>query len=120
MSDTNKRQETLSLGRLKKNFQFQRVYRQGRSLSTPKTILFYKRNGDKVNNLGISISKKVGNSVQRHRLKRVYREAFLKLKGEMKEGYDFIIVARRGTGQISFHEAVTDLWKILSRGKLIK
>ncbi|NLX90237.1 MAG: ribonuclease P protein component [Firmicutes bacterium] len=117
---SNASKENLSLGRLKKNFQFQKVYRQGKSLSTPTTILFYKKNGAKKNYLGISISKKIGNSVQRHRLKRVYREAFLKLKGEVKEGYDFIIVARRGTRQISFHDAVNDLWKILSRGKLIK
>lgn len=119
-SNTNNKKENLSIGRLKKNFQFQKVYRQGKSLSTKKIVLFFKKNGDKKNNLGISISKKIGNSVQRHRIKRIYKEAFTHLKDEMKEGYDFIIVARRGAGQILYHEAVQDLYKILSRGRLVR
>lgn len=120
MSKINNKKEPLKIGRLKKNFQFQRVYRQGKSLSTKNTILFFKNNGGNNNNLGVSISKKIGNSVQRHRLKRIYREAFMRFKDEMKEGFDFIIVARRGAGQILFRDAVEDLYKILSRGKLVR
>ena len=120
MSRIDKRKEPLVIGRLKKNFQFQKVYRQGRSLSTKNIILFFKKNGEQINNLGISVSKKIGNSVQRHRIKRIYREAFFSFKDEMKEGYDFIIVARRGAGQILYHDAVADIYKILSRGRLVK
>ena len=46
MSRIDKRKGPLMIGRLKKNFQFQRVYRQGRSLSTKNTILFFKKNGE--------------------------------------------------------------------------
>ena len=83
-------------------------------------VLYYKKNGDDKNNLGISISKKVGNSVERHRLKRIFKEAFRQIKGDIKEGYDFVIVARKGTGRISYHEAIFELSKIMSRGKLIR
>ena len=110
----------LKVGRLKKNFQFQKVYRQGKSLATKKMILYYKENGADKNNLGISISKKIGNSVERHRVKRIFKEAFRQIKSDIKEGYDFVIVARKGTGQISYHEAVVELLKIMSRGKLIR
>ncbi|HHU76861.1 MAG TPA: ribonuclease P protein component [Firmicutes bacterium] len=120
MSKINKRGKSPKVGRLKKNFQFQRIYRLGKSLSTKNMILFFKKNGGHDNNLGISISKKIGNSVQRHRLKRIYKEAFMNFKDVVKEGFDFIIVARRGAGHILYADAVNDLNKILSRGKLVR
>jgi len=116
----NNNEKKVVIGRLRKNIHFQKVYRHGKSLATKNIVLFFKKNGDDKNYLGISINKKVGNSVHRHRLKRIYKEAFRKIKGDIEEGYDFIIVARRGAGQISFHEAVQDLLKLFSRGKLLR
>lgn len=110
----------LKIGRLKKNFEFQKVYKQGKSIASKKIILFFKKNDNGNNNIGISVSKKIGNSVQRHRLKRIYKEAFRHINRDLKEGYDFIIVARRGTGQISYKETVLELMKIMSRGKLLR
>ncbi len=116
----NNNEKKVVVERLRKNIHFKKVYRHGKSLATNNIVLFFKKNGDDKNYLGISINKKVGNSVQRHRLKRIYKEAFKKIKGNIEEGYDFIIVARRGAGLISFHEAVQDLLKLLSRGKLLR
>jgi len=112
--------ESLKLESLKKNFQFQRVYRQGRSVSTKVIILYYKKNGVRQLNLGISISKKIGNSVQRHRLKRIYKEAFRQFRDKIREGYDFIIVARKGTANTTYHEAMEELTKTFKRGKIIR
>ncbi len=114
--DTKRRVSTL-----KKNYQFQKVYRQGKSLAAPKTVLFFRRNNEVENRLGISVSKKVGKSVVRHRVKRIYSEAFNLLNSRIKnEGYDFVVVARKSAGSITFKEAVSELHKLLSRGKLLK
>ena len=110
----------LRIDSLKKNFQFKKVYRQGRSISSGVAILFYKKNGSKQINLGISISKKIGNSVMRHRLKRIYKEAFRQVAKSITYGYDFIIVARKETARLTYQGAVDELSKMLVRGKIIR
>ena len=56
---------------LKKNKDFQIVYRTGNSLANRSLVMYKKENGLGKNRLGISVSKKVGNSVVRHHLTRL-------------------------------------------------
>ena len=60
---------------LKKNKDFQIVYRTGNSLANRSLVMYKKENGLGKNRLGISVSKKVGNSVVRHHLTRLVRES---------------------------------------------
>jgi ribonuclease P protein component len=106
--------------KLRKNAEFKRVYREGRSLATKTTVLVYKKNKEAYNRLGISISKKVGKSVTRHRLKRRYKEAYRSLEHVLKKGYDFVIIARKGADRLTYAEAVRDLQRLISQGKLWK
>lgn len=108
------------LERLRKNSQFKRVYREGKSVATGRTVLFFRKNEVGPNRLGISVSKKVGKSVVRNRLKRLYREAFKQLKGEMKEGFDLVIIARRTAPGLDFYGALREIRKLLVRGNLKK
>ena len=61
---------------LKKNHQFQFVYRNGRSYANKYLVMYIKENGTDRNRIGISVSKKVGNSVVRHRVTRLVRESY--------------------------------------------
>ena len=61
---------------LKKNRDFQKVYRKGRSLANKYLVMYILENGTDRNHLGISVSKKVGNSVVRHHLTRLVRESY--------------------------------------------
>ena len=107
--------------RLKKNAHFKTVYRFGKSGTTKKTVLLYKKNEEKINRLGITVSKKIGKSVVRHRIKRLYTEAFRSIQDKILfEGYDLVIIARKGADSLTYHEAVEDIYKLLKRGKLIK
>ncbi len=55
----------------------------------------YKRfNGLYYNRLGISVSKKIGNSVIRHRFSRLVRECYRMNADDMKQGYDIVVIAR--------------------------
>ena len=59
---------------LKKNEQFRFVYKNGRSYANKYFIMYVKENGLDKNRIGISVSKKVGNSVVRHRITRLVRD----------------------------------------------
>ena len=59
---------------LKKNADFNLVYQSGRSLANKYLVMYVRENGVNKNKLGISVSKKVGNSIVRHRLTRLVRE----------------------------------------------
>ncbi len=105
---------------LKKNYHFQKVYRQGKSLATKKTVLVFCKNEENINRLGITVSKKVGKSVVRHRVKRLYKEAFRYIQPDLLySGLDIVIIARKGADSLTYHEAVKDIKKLMKRGKLI-
>jgi len=61
---------------LKKNSEFQAVYRQGRSYANKYLVMYVLDTDRKGARIGISVSKKVGNSVVRHRFARLVRESF--------------------------------------------
>jgi len=79
---------------LKKNRDFQNVYRKGKSYANKYFVMYVLKNNSEKNRLGISVSKKVGNSVIRHRVTRLIRESYRLNCSRFKDGYDIIIVAR--------------------------
>lgn len=79
---------------LKKNRDFQTVYREGRSYANRYLVLYVKENGLNRNRLGVSVSKKVGNSVVRHRLTRLIRESYRLHEDMFNSGLDMVVVAR--------------------------
>ena len=106
-------------GRLKKSWEFRKVYRHGKALVSENIVLYYFFNRDNIKNrVGFSVSRKIGNSVLRHRMKRVYSEAFREIQGQLVEGYDVIIIARKP--QVSFHHAREELLNLCRKGKLVK
>lgn len=89
---------------LKKYHDFQKVYRSGKSYGNKYLVMYIMENQLNCNRLGISVSKKVGNSVVRHRLTRLIRESY-RLKEEMFQcGYDIIVIARVGAKEKSYFD----------------
>ena len=79
---------------LKKNRDFQRVYSKRQSFAN-RSLVMYKMSNDRADTrIGISVSKKVGNSVVRHRVTRVIRECCRLHEKELIQGLDIVIVAR--------------------------
>lgn len=107
---------------LKKNVDFQRVYKNGKSYANRYLIMYVlpqKMNTDSQNifwnRIGISVSKKVGNSVVRHRIKRQIREICRLNASQIDCGYDIVIVVRREAKQRDYSElesAVKHLYKL--------
>ena len=79
---------------LKKKRDFRTVYRDGKSYANRLLVMYTLKNDSDRNRLGISVSKKVGNSVVRHRVTRLIREAYRLNRANIDVGYDIVIVAR--------------------------
>ena len=79
---------------LKKNEDFKKVFDEKKSCANKYLILYYRENASDVNRLGIQVSKKVGNSVVRHRLSRLIRESFRLNENSFKHGLDLVVIAR--------------------------
>ena len=110
--------------RLKKNSDFVKVYRKGKSRANHQVVLYIMKNGTEVNRLGISVSKKVGNSVIRHRAKRLIKEAYRLNERKFEKGYDLVFIARSGVRDRTFAEIeksllhISALQGVLSTGEI--
>lgn len=70
------------------------VYRQGTSYANRYLVMYVKENHLEKNRIGISVSKKVGNSVVRHRLTRLIRESYRLNEQKFRSGLDIVVVVR--------------------------
>jgi ribonuclease P protein component len=73
---------------------FKLVYSKGKSKGSRFLVLLYRKNGLGYTRIAFVASKKVGNSVQRNRARRLMRESYRLLGADVVEGYDIIFVAR--------------------------
>ena len=89
---------------LKKNRDFQKVYRHGTSYANRFLVMYVLDNQSDKNRLGISVSKKVGNSVVRHRITRLIRESYRLQEDRFKCGFDIVVIARIGAKGKSYKE----------------
>ena len=79
---------------LKKNRDFQLLYKEGKSRANRYLVLYVKENGLEKNRLGVSVSKKVGNSIVRHRITRLIRESYRLHEDMFNSGLDMVVIAR--------------------------
>ncbi len=81
--------------RLSRSAEFERVYRQGRSVSNRHLVLYsFPNEAVERPRLGLSVSRKVGGAVERNHVKRLLREAFEGVETELGGGQDVVVVAR--------------------------
>jgi len=94
---------------LKKNDEFRRTYRAGRSRANKLFVMYVLKNDLGRNRLGISASKKVGNSVIRHRIARLVRESYRLNEEKFSSGLDIVVVARSDAAGMRYREAESAL-----------
>ena len=102
---------------LKKKQDFQSVYRKGRSYANKLLVMYVLENNMERNRLGISVSKKVGNSVVRHHVTRLVRESYRLQENIFNSGLDIVVIARANAASASYAEIESAL---LHLGKLHK
>jgi ribonuclease P protein component len=90
--------ETLKMSKLpslKKNYEFHKVYGKGKYASSRALVVYVLKNRKDANRIGITTSKKVGNSVVRNRYRRLVRENLRLIMPSLPKGFDIVIVVRK-------------------------
>ena len=105
---------------LKKNNDFQNVYKNGKSYADKYLVMYVLENNKNVNRLGISASKKVGNSVVRHRFARLVRESYRLHENIFNSGLDIVVVARKSAAFVGYFEIERSLLYLSKRNHILK
>ena len=108
-----------NINSLKNSSEFKRVYEGGKSFATNDLIMYVLPCGGETR-LGISVSKKVGNSVIRHRVTRLIRESFIACKEEIREGYFIVVIARPRAKEKKQQQIEFPFRTLLRRHKLVQ
>ena len=89
---------------LKNSPDFSKVYKEGRSKANRYLVVYVLENESSINRLGVSISKKVGNSVYRHYFKRCVKESYRLHEKMFNSGLDIVVLARTGAKGIKYRD----------------
>jgi len=105
---------------LRKKADFDRLYKQGRSIPDRYVVLFYLANKLDRNRYAFLASKKVGSSVARNRARRLMRESVRLTEEQIETGFDLLFIARATIAGTKQQEVERSMRAALKKGKMIK
>ena len=97
---------------LKNSKEFKHVYDNGKSYANKYLVMYICPNDKNLDRLGIQVSKKVGNSVVRHRLTRLIRESYRLNIDMFRDGLDIVVVAKPAAKGRTFKEIESALFHL--------
>ena len=105
---------------MKKTNDFRNVYKNGKSYANKYLVVYVWKNSSSCNKLGISCSKKIGNSVVRHRFARLVREVYRLHENMFNSGLDIVVVARACAKEATYHEIEDSFLSLAGKARIIK
>ena len=105
---------------LKSNYDFKIVYNNGKSYANKYLVMYVFENHSNENRIGISVSKKVGNSVVRHRITRLIRESYRLHENIFNSGLDIVVIARNSASSVGYIEIESALLHLAKLHGVIK
>jgi ribonuclease P protein component len=100
--------------RILRGYQFRRVYDKGRRYNSVLFTLFVLKSSEPTSRLGVTVTRKVGNAVQRNRCKRILREIFRRHKAVITESFDLVFNVKKAMIEASYQEVEVEFLRLLS------
>lgn len=105
---------------LRNTRQFGRVYKYGKSYVNNQLVMYVLKNNLDYNQIGFSVSKKVGKAVVRNKVRRLMKESFRLNAEELKQGYDIIFVARVRLKDSTFNDVEKGMKHLFRKGRMMR
>ena len=107
--------------RLRKDSDFRRVYKHGKSFANRYLVMYIMRNNLEYNRVGISDTKKLGKPIDRNQVKRRISESNRKeVETQIKSGYDIVFIARVAISDMQYNEINKSMKHLVNKFKLFK
>lgn len=106
--------------RLRRNEDFQRVRREGRSFAAPWLVLMVARNELATTRYGFAVGKRIGKAVVRNRVKRRLREVLRLRRDTVAAGWDVVLIARDPLTHVTFEQLDQAVAQLLRRAHLLR
>lgn len=110
----------MAIKTLRNTRQFGQVYKKGKSIVNRQVVMYYVKNQSEINQVGFSVSKKVGKAVVRNRVKRLMKESYRANAENIKVGYDIVFVARVRVKDSSYQEVEKAMLHCFKKSKLLR
>jgi ribonuclease P protein component len=104
--------ETQTFGkeeRVRKRQDYVRIYAQGVRRYSRRFTIITCPSPSGIRRLGMTVSKKAGNAVQRNRIKRLLREFFRLNKSRLPDSQDIVIIAKKGILPLTYRDVFAEL-----------
>ena len=107
---------------IKKNYEFKNVFEKGKYYKGSFLEIFVIRKKQNFNRIGIAISKKIGNSVERNKIKRLIRESYMQLNENLVNGCEIIILWNKKVEikDANFYNIKEDLYEVFKKAEIIE
>ncbi len=106
--------------KLRKNSEFQKVYKKGKNYWNKLIVMYVMKNGKDLTRVGFSLTKKYGNSVERNKIKRQMKEIYRLNSDKIVEGYDLIFIPKLTTKNVTYSDIENAMCGLLKRAHLLK
>ena len=108
-----------SIYRLKKNYQYNYVYKHAKSVADKNFVMLYCESNIKQSRVGFSVSKKFGKAVARNRIRRQLKAAVSAVMPQVKEGYNVIFIPRLHEAYL-FEEVSVSVQNLFKKAGLLQ
>ena len=107
---------------LKKNYEINKVIKQGKFYSGHYLSVFLLPNNEEINYICFSVTKKTGNSVIRNKIKRKLRENYRQIEENISLGYSIVVIWKKtiDAENATFENIKNDFESVFRKANLLK